>query len=104
MQNDSSEAGCSGLEPGAAAQAGAAGLDLSLGHIGTEEQKGADLLSFDLAAVEGDRRRYLAICDACHHSVSEEAYQAAEALAGPQEDPPCPRCGVRLWSFHNDLL
>ena len=66
--------------------AGEAGLDLSLGHIGTSEEK----------------RPWTAVCDACQWCLAEADYLAAEKAAGPTDDPRCPRpgCGVRLWSFH----
>ena len=79
-----------GQAPGQAqaggAPAGAAGLDLSLGHIGTSDEK----------------RPWTAVCDRCQWCLGEAEYLAAEAAAGPTEDPRCPRpgCGVRLWSFH----
>ena len=65
-------------------QAGEAGLDLSLGHIGTPPVE----------------RRWFACCDACMYGMSDTDYQAAEAAAGPRDDPRCPRCNRMAWSFH----
>ena len=68
------------------APAAAGGLDLSLGHIGTSEEK----------------RPWTAVCDACQWCLAEADYLAAEKAAGPTTDPRCPRpgCGRMLWSFH----
>ena len=60
------------------------------------------MLEFDADQANPGPVRYLAVCDACHHSLGEDSYRAAEAQAGPYQDPPCPRCGVQLWSFHRD--
>jgi hypothetical protein len=70
----------SGLPPPAAA----GGLDLSLGHFGTQPLQPV---------------RYIAFCLACHFTMTEEVYQVAEKLAGPNDDPKCPGCGRRDWQF-----
>lgn len=51
--------------------------------------------------VEPVERRWMAVCDACHCSMSDGMYQLAEKQAGPRADPPCPGCGRRAWSFHS---
>ena len=73
-----------GSQAGGASLAGEAGLDLSLGHFGTHQAA----------------RRWDALCDYCHRSMPDEDYQAAEAAAGPCEDPRCPNCNRSFWSFH----
>lgn len=87
-QNTQTEAPAGAGEPaqagGARAAEGGPGLDLSLGHFGTPHLE----------------RRWDALCDYCHRSMPDEAYQAAERLAGPREDPRCPNCNKSFWSFH----
>lgn len=72
-------------EPGAgeARQAAGGGLDLSLGHVGTHQAKA----------------RWIAICDACHYTYADDQFHAAEAAAGPDRDPLCPRCARMAWTF-----
>lgn len=75
-------------EPGQAvggqvAGAAAGGLDLSLGHVGTHQ---AEL-------------RWIAVCDACHYTYGDQQYHAAEAAAGHDRDPLCPRCARMAWTF-----
>jgi hypothetical protein len=74
-----------GSQATGASQAGEAGLDLSLGHIGTEGEKGA-------------ASAWYAYCDACGYCQVEAVYEAAEVALGL--DPPCPGCGRSAWSFH----
>ena len=59
------------------------GLDLSLGHIGTQA-------TFP---------RFIAFCDACHFTMSDQVWSLAAERAGPHDDPQCPGCGRRAWQF-----
>lgn len=68
---------------GARAAEGGPGLDLSLGHVGTHQEW----------------RRWMAVCDACNYAMGDDTYTAAEAAAGPDDDPKCPRCARRAWIF-----
>ena len=77
-----SPAGDAGLP--APLPASEASLDLSLGHLGTPHTE----------------RRWLACCDHCHLTMSDELYTAAERAAGPTADPRCPGCRKSFWSFH----
>lgn len=43
---------------------------------------------------------WLALCDACQYVMPESDYKAAEAAAGPSNDPRCPSCSRSIWSFH----
>lgn len=63
--------------------AGAAGLDLSLGHIGTQPQP----------------VRFIAFCHACHFTMSDQVWKIAADQAGPNDDPQCPGCNRRAWGF-----
>ena len=87
MRNDYNQARDDSERPGQAeggrAAGGGQGLDLSLGHFGTEPSGPA----------------WQAVCDACHYSMHEATYQAAEAAAPAGNDPACPGCGRQAWIF-----
>lgn len=85
MHDDNDQAATGGRAEAGGPPAAAGGLDLSLGHVGTQP----------LTA------RWYACCDACRYTLSDEEYTAAEAAAGPEADPRCPGCGrMSPWSFH----
>ena len=85
-QSSKPEAQDGGRTLAGGASAAAGGLDLSLGHVGTQARTAG----------------WWAFCDACHYSLSREAYRAAEAAAGPESDPRCPGCGRMAWLFDWD--
>ena len=84
MRKDDNQADASGRTQAVGASAAAGGLDLSLGHLGTQ----------------GQERRWNALCGACSWSMLDADYQAAADQAGSLADPACPRCGKRAWDFH----
>lgn len=50
-------------------------------------------------------RSYLAMCEGCHSTLREEAYQAAEHLVHQLDGDgtvSCGRCGCRDWVFEVD--
>ena len=84
MRDDQPRAAFDGGAKAGGSPAGEAGLDLSLGHLGTQGQGKAETT-------------YLAHCLACDRTYSEADYQAMESRGGL--DPRCPGCGRSAWDF-----
>ena len=99
QKDDISSGQDGGRAKGEASPATAGGLDLSLGHIGTQPLPARLSGPLEFTQPGTEPVDYLAVCDACHFTMNEAAYLAAEKLAGPCDDPKCPGCGRRAWTF-----